>query len=50
VPALAVTLAPIGSDLLTGGAQGPEGSIMCTLFFVCGIVFFGWRISKNPER
>ena len=50
VPALAVTLAPIGSDFLTGGAQGPEGSIMCTLFFVCGIVFFGWRISKNPER
>ncbi len=37
VPALLVTLRPAGSDWLTGGAQGPEGSVLCTLFFVVGI-------------
>ena len=46
VPALAVKLAPVGSDLLTGGPQGPEGSIACTLFFVCGIAFFAWRTRR----
>jgi uncharacterized protein len=49
VPALAVTLAPVGVDLITGGAQGPEGSIVCTLFFACGIAFFAWRISRTDN-
>lgn len=47
VPALIVSLAPAGSDLLTGGADGPEGSIFCTLFLVCGIIFFAWRIAQK---
>lgn len=47
VPALTVSLAPVGSDLLTGGAKGPEGSILSTLFFVCGIIFFAWRIAQK---
>jgi len=47
VPALTVSLVPAGPDLLTGGAQGPEGSIVCTLFFVCGIIFFAWRIARK---
>ena len=47
VPALTVSLAPVGPDLLTGGAQGPEGSILCTLFLVCGIVFFAWSIARK---
>lgn len=47
VPALTVSLAATGMDLLTGGAHGPEGSIVCTLFFVCGIIFFGWRIARK---
>lgn len=47
VPALTVSLAPTGPDLLTGGAQGPEGSIFCTLFLVSGIIFFTWRIMRK---
>lgn len=47
VPALTVSLAPAGPDFLTGGAQGPEGSIFCTLFLVCGIIFFVRRIARK---
>lgn len=47
VPALIIPLAPVGSDFLTGGADGPEGSILCTLFLVCGIIFFVWRIARK---
>lgn len=47
VPALIVSLAPVGTDFLTGGADGPEGSIFCTLFLVCGIIFFAWRIARQ---
>jgi membrane protease YdiL (CAAX protease family) len=37
LPALVVRLIPAGSDYLTGGSQGPEGSLFCTIFFVAGI-------------
>jgi membrane protease YdiL (CAAX protease family) len=37
VPALLVRLNAAGPDYLTGGAQGPEGSVFCTLFFLIGI-------------
>ncbi|WP_428156528.1 CPBP family intramembrane glutamic endopeptidase [Brevundimonas sp.] len=47
VPALIVSLAPAGTDFLTGGSDGPEGSIFCTLFLVCGIIFFMWRIARK---
>lgn len=36
VPALLVSLQPAASDLLTGGKQGPEGSVLCTVFLVIG--------------
>lgn len=43
-PALLAQLLPIGPDYLTGGAQGPEGSIFCTLFFVVSIAaMLLWR-------
>jgi membrane protease YdiL (CAAX protease family) len=42
-PALLVQLAPIGPDYLTGGAQGPEGSVFCTLFFGVAIASLLWR-------
>ncbi len=42
-PALLVQLSPVGPDYLTGGAQGPEGSIFCTLFFVASIAAMLWR-------
>jgi hypothetical protein len=36
MPALLVKLVPQGSAYLTGGTQGPEGSVLCGLFFVVG--------------
>lgn len=43
LPALLVKLTPQGSDYLTGGAQGPEGSFLCSLFFAAGIAVIVWR-------
>lgn len=45
--ALLVRLTPQGRDLLTGGAQGPEGSIVCTLFFAVSIVILLVRIFRR---
>jgi uncharacterized protein len=45
LPALLVRLVPQGPDSLTGGAQGPEGSWLCSLFFVIGIL-----ILLRPRR
>jgi membrane protease YdiL (CAAX protease family) len=39
LPALLVKLTPVGSDYLTGGIEGPEGSILCTLILACGIAY-----------
>lgn len=39
LPALIVKLVPRGSVLQTGGAQGPEGSVWCSVFFAVGIGF-----------
>ena len=33
LPALLVALRPQGGDALTGGTQGPEGSVLCVVFF-----------------
>lgn len=38
VPALIVELTARGPDHLTGGAQGPEGSVFCTIFFVASSI------------
>ena len=38
-PALLVKLTPAGSDYLTGGIVGPEGSIFCTLVLIFGIMY-----------
>ena len=47
LPALLVKLTPQGPDSLTGGAQGPEGSWLCSLFFAAGIVVLWlWRRPK----
>lgn len=43
VPALLVRLDPAGPVWLTGGAEGPEGSILCTLFFLAGIALLTRR-------
>ena len=43
LPALLVKLNPRGSVLLTGGTQGPEGSIWCSVFFIVAIIYLRWR-------
>ena len=42
LPALLVALQAQGADALTGGAEGPEGSYLCSAFFVLAIAWFGW--------
>ena len=39
LPALLVKLTPVGSRLLTGGGQGPEGSLSCNLFLAGAVAF-----------
>jgi CAAX protease family protein len=46
LPALLAAMRPQGSDYLTGGAQGPEGSVACTLLFLGGIAYLLWRGRK----
>jgi uncharacterized protein len=47
-PALFIKLFSIGPDYLTGGAEGPEGSLLCTLVLALGIAFNAWRArSRN---
>lgn len=53
LPALLVQLTPIGPEALTGGAQGPEGSFFCSLFFLGAIAVLigrsrGGREAKRP--
>lgn len=46
-PALLVRLTPQASDYLTGGPQGPEGSVICTLFFATSIGVLLMRIRRR---
>jgi membrane protease YdiL (CAAX protease family) len=46
-PALLVHLTPQGPDWLTGGAEGPEGSVFCSLFFFVAIAYLVWRIRRR---
>lgn len=43
LPALLVALRPHGGDALTGGAQGPEGSVLCSVFFLLAIAAMASR-------
>lgn len=50
VPALLVALNPQGGDVLTGGADGPEGSMLCSVFFVIATAWLAWRrVPSNRE-
>jgi uncharacterized protein len=49
MPALLVRLVPRGSLDLTGGAQGPEGSFVCSLFFLGAIAFLVRRFRRSRE-
>jgi membrane protease YdiL (CAAX protease family) len=48
-PALLIEMNALGSDILTGGAQGPEGSVACTFFFAGAIGWFMWRFRGHPD-
>lgn len=51
LPALLVALQPQGADALTGGAEGPEGSYLCSMFFMLAIAWIGWnRRRRNVGR
>ncbi len=47
LPALLVQLTPVGTEALHGGAQGPEGSFLCTLFFA---VASAWLFRQRRQR
>ncbi|QIL20845.1 CPBP family intramembrane glutamic endopeptidase [Thermomonas sp. HDW16] len=47
LPALLVALRPHGGDVLTGGAQGPEGSVLCSVFFILAIA---WMAIHRERR
>lgn len=49
LPALLVRLVPQGPDSLTGGAQGPEGSYLCSLFFLIGTAIILLRSRRGSE-
>jgi len=46
MPALLVKMTPRGADYLTGGFEGPEGSVMCSILLLAGIAFLGLRHKK----
>lgn len=49
-PALLVAMAPTNADYLTGGAQGPEGSIICTIVLLMGICYFALRARRDRAK
>ena len=49
LPALLVKLTPIGPDALTGGAEGPEGSFLCSLFFAGASALLLWSPRRSRE-
>lgn len=50
LPALLVALRPQGLDTLTGGAEGPEGSYLCSVFFVAAIAWIQWRKTRGAPN
>jgi membrane protease YdiL (CAAX protease family) len=50
LPALLVALRPHGADALTGGAEGPEGSYLCSAFFVMALVILGRARGGSEPR
>lgn len=50
LPAMLVQLTPSGPDLLTGGAQGPEGSYLCTFFFAAASAGLFWIRARAARR
>lgn len=49
-PALFIAMTPRGADYLTGGAEGPEGSIFCTFVLLLGIGYFVVRAARKRTQ
>lgn len=49
LPALLVKLTPQGAPILTGAAEGPEGSWLCSAFFLAGIAAL-WLWRRKPGQ
>lgn len=49
VSALLVKLVPHGPEIITGGSDGPEGSVICLMFFVGAIATLLWRLRNSAE-
>jgi membrane protease YdiL (CAAX protease family) len=47
IPALLADLEPVGPFWLTGGAQGPEASVVCLGYFAVGI---GWMLATGHSK
>ena len=47
IPALLAEMEPVGPFWLTGGAQGPEASLVCFGYFV---VCIGWMLATDPSK
>jgi len=43
-------MTPKGADYLTGGFEGPEGSVTCTIVLVAGIALLAYRTNPTTER
>lgn len=51
IPSLVVDLKPVGADWLTGGAQGPEGSVVSIGYFIAGLVLLSLpRTTTSDQR
>ncbi|HTT98580.1 MAG TPA: type II CAAX endopeptidase family protein [Rhizomicrobium sp.] len=50
LPALFVQMHSTGPGYLTGGADGPEGSIVCTAVLLAGIAWFALRRTRSNSR
>lgn len=48
--ALIARLVPAGPVPLTGGTQGPEGSVICGLFFAAASALLAWRAARDRRE
>jgi uncharacterized protein len=49
-PALCVRLLPRGSEFLNGGSEGPEGSVLASVFFVAATAYVLARPRSDRAR
>ncbi len=48
IPALLLNLKPTGADWLTGGGEGPEGSVVCIGYFIAAMLaLWYWRMRNK---